>query len=187
MEAFIYLLNGIYYGYIYNLMINKRYSGYKCCYIFGFINTFLIVIIYITATYAPCNIDFLCEGDEHLDNIYSLFQDVEIREVLILISYTILCGLDYLLAIKIMFEFTPYHILIIFHIQQFINSSWEKIDLKNIFFILEFIFILIFLEILELNFCGLNINLRKNIEQRAIIDTQLNAAESSETFDLTPE
>jgi len=33
--------------------------------------------------------------------------------------------------------------------------------------------ILIFLEIIELNFCGLNQNLKKNIEFRALADTPL--------------
>ena len=41
---------------------------------------------------------------------------------------------------------------------------------KKILFllVLEIIFILIFLEIIELNFCNLNINIKRNIEERAI-------------------
>ena len=41
------------------------------------------------------------------------------------------------------------------------------------FFFIEFIMILIFLEIIEINFCGLNKNLKRNIESRGIIDSSL--------------
>jgi len=33
--------------------------------------------------------------------------------------------------------------------------------------------VLIFLEIIELNFCGLNENLKRNIEKRALIESSL--------------
>ena len=45
--------------------------------------------------------------------------------------------------------------------------------------------ILIFLEIIELNFCGLNQNLKKNIEFRALADTPIETKEydDDEEFD----
>ena len=48
---------------------------------------------------------------------------------------------------------------------------------KNIFlissFIIELIMILIFLELIEINCCGLNKNLKRNIESRGRIDSSL--------------
>ena len=187
LESLIYLINGLYFGYINGLMKFKNFSIFKCCYIFGFMNTFVLIVIYLIATYAPCNVKYLCgedNEDEHFDDFYSLFQNVEITEVLILISYSILSGLDYLLINTIIFNFTTYHILIIFHVQKFVNDLlnillYEEIEIFKmllpliILFFFEFIFILIFLEIIELNFCGLNVNLRKNIEKRADIDQKM--------------
>ena len=40
----------------------------------------------------------------------------------------------------------------------------------HIFFILQFFVLMIYLEILELNFCNLNENTKRNIELRGLID-----------------
>ena len=48
-----------------------------------------------------------------------------------------------------------------------------NIYLLILFFCIEFIMILIFLEIIEINFCELNKNLKRNIESRGIIDSSL--------------
>ena len=196
LESLIYLINGLYFGYINGLMKFKNFSTFKCCYIFGFMNTCVVIVIYFIATYAPCDVKYLCgkeNEDDHFDDFYSLFQNVEFTEVLILISYSILSGLDYLLINTIIFNFTTYHILIIFHAQKFVDDllnilfdkEIEKCEILIPFIILfffEFIFILIFLEIIELNFCGLNVNLRKNIEKRAYIDRKMVTELNKQSF-----
>jgi len=51
-------------------------------------------------------------------------------------------------------------------------ENFEIVFLIACFFI-ELIMILVFLEIIELNFCELNKNLKKNIELRALNETYL--------------
>ena len=59
---------------------------------------------------------------------------------------------------------------------------------ENIFlissFVFELIMILIFLEIIEINFCGLNKNLKRNIESRGIIDSSLAIEDEDDDNDL---
>ena len=189
IEIFIYIGNGILYGYIYGLMEYKLFSAFKCCYIFGSIKTIIIIIVYFIVTYIPCNSSFFCEDNEHFDDVYSLFKNLGVKEILILVSYSILSGIDYIFINIIMYNYTTYHILIIFTLEQFTNriitlirdDEESEAILQSIFFSLEFIFILIFLEIIELNFCGLNINLKRNIEERAIAEAKENIGERYES------
>lgn len=81
---------------------------------------------------------------------------------------------------KTMNSFTFYHIILPFRITQFLYQMIEQLYQDELlfikefftllFFIFELIFYLIFLEIIELNFFGLNINFRKNNEKGAISD-----------------
>jgi len=76
-------------------------------------------------------------------------------------------------------DYSIYHIYIPFLIKYFIENIIRY--LKNPFdksilissFIIELIMILVFLEIIEINCCGLNKNLKRNIESRGIIDSSL--------------
>ena len=77
------------------------------------------------------------------------------------------------------YDFTIYHLYIPFLIENFISDIYS--NGKDIIFIvfliscfcIEFIMILVFLEIIEFNFCNFNKNLKRNIELRAIIDSSL--------------
>jgi hypothetical protein len=177
LEIIIYTLNGIIYGYLKGLMEYKLFSPYKCCYAIGLINSILLIIMYFIVTYAPCNLEILCEEEEHLDNVYSLFENINYKEILILMSYSLLCGIDAVLINSIMNNLTLYHILIVFHIEQFINKivyledKIERIATIS-YFIAELIFILVFLEIIEINCCKLNKDLKRNIEERAILEAK---------------
>ena len=177
LEIIIYTLNGIIYGYLKGLMEYKLFSPYKCCYAIGLINSIFLIIMYFIVTYAPCNLEILCEEEEHLDNVYSLFENINYKEILILMSYSLLCGIDAVLINSIMNNLTLYHILIVFHIEQFINKivyledKIERIATIS-YFIAELIFILVFLEIIEINCCKLNKDLKRNIEERAILEAK---------------
>ena len=177
LEIIIYTLNGIIYGYLKGLMEYKLFSPYKCCYAIGLINSILLIIMYFIVTYAPCNLEILCEEEEHLDNVYSLFENINYKEILILMSYSLLCGIDAVLINSIMNNLTLYHILIVFHIEQFINKivyledKIERIATIS-YFIAELIFILVFLEIIEINCCKLNKDLKRNIQERAILEAK---------------
>ena len=78
------------------------------------------------------------------------------------------------MQMKILNDYTVFHIMLFFSITVFIsNISNIILDFNINDFILviitfpfEIFFILVFVEIIELNFCGLNSNLKKNIIER---------------------
>jgi hypothetical protein len=51
----------------------------------------------------------------------------------------------------------------------------------QICFIINLFFSLVFLEMIELNFCGLNVNLKKNIQNRVSNENNLTIKESEES------
>ena len=65
--------------------------------------------------------------------------------------------------------------LLINHFIQNIIKNFEIIEIIFLIscFFIELIMILVFLEIIEIKFCGLNENLKRNIELRAMIDSSL--------------
>jgi len=76
---------------------------------------------------------------------------------------------------NIFYDFTLYHSYLPFFVENFIKEIFNLIENGTIFktifiiscFFIELIMILVFLEIIELNFCGLNENLKKYIEFRS--------------------
>ena len=96
-------------------------------------------------------------------------------------SYPIAYGIYVSLINKIFYDLTIYHIYLPFLVKHFIEETFIHFENGNVFkksfliscFFIELIMILIFLEIIELNFCGLNKNLKKNIEFRSLNETSL--------------
>ena len=185
IELIIAFIDCIIYGYIKGLMEYNYFSIYKCCYIFGFINVPIIIIIYFIVSYIPC--DSFCDLEfgkdnpkKYFDNIYSLFTgEINRLEIILYIVYTFVEGGFQLLINETLNRFTIYHILFIIQIIGFIIDILkvkEKIG-KLIIIIccgfIELFFTLVFLEIIELNFCGLNKNLKKNIMNRSIEDSNI--------------
>lgn len=174
LEIFIHSGDAIFYGYMKALMEFKYFSPFKCCYIFGIVNTPIILIAYFIVSYIPCNNKFLCDGKEYFDNIYSLFDNFSFNELIFLILECLSEGIGLLSINMIMNKFTLYHALIPFHATFCVinlldnETSKAEVIITSIYFIAEIIFILVFLEIIELNFCNLNKNLKRKIEDRAI-------------------
>ena len=84
------------------------------------------------------------------------------------------------------YDYTLYHSFIPLLLENFLEDIYNQIKDGNInemiflisCFLIEFIMILIFTEIVELNFCELNKNLKKNIESRALIESSLENEEN---------
>jgi len=64
----------------------------------------------------------------------------------------------------------------------YLNFYIKDKRLISIFFI-ELLMVLIFLEFIELNFCGLNENLKSNIEKRSIFESSLINENEKDDFD----
>ena len=75
---------------------------------------------------------------------------------------------------------TPNHMMISYEIGKLVNNlAMSKSKMKwhsIILFVFQFIILLFFLEIFEFNFCKLNENTKKNIEERGL--TTMNMRES---------
>ena len=107
-------------------------------------------------------------------SFYSFYRDSDtgliIGKIIIdLVIHIILCPL----SILIIFYFTPNFILIIFQLtritKNLIDNSVDKL-FCIVFYIIQFFALMIHLEILELNFCGLNKYTKRNIELRGLDD-----------------
>ena len=103
-----------------------------------------------------------------------LFDNFNFKESILLILECFNEGIGLLLINIIMNKFSFYHalipLLIAFNLIDFFDdkASEKESIISIISLVLEIIFILIFLEIIELNFCNLNKNIKRNIEERAI-------------------
>ena len=175
-----------YYSYISGLMKYKFVSPYKVCYMIGMINVPLIILINIAFLFSDKEI-FQCSGDENDKNYYclNLFKSFRlpflfnyIQIISLVFCYTILMAL----FIKTINEFTLYHIYVPLLVENFLKNFflyWGdqehiiNIILLSVSFVIELIMILVFLEIIELKFWGLNKNLKKNIELRSITDSAI--------------
>ena len=194
IELILIICDSVFYGYIKGLMEYKFYSPYKCCYMFGMINFPIILIIYFIVSFIPCNSEFFCKevnrNNDSFDDIIYVFKNVNFKEIANLLFKIFFSGVEALLINMTMNDFTFYHIIIPIQIEEFINNIKDQINQEKPIeviiplFCYEFLFYLIFLEIIELNFCGLNKNIRKNIEKRAISDLK-NDVRGDSYFDLS--
>jgi hypothetical protein len=198
LELLSIVIESICFGYLKGLMEYKFWSPYKCCFIVGIINTPIVLIIYFIVTYIPCHSEFLCGENEHYDNIIEAFSNLEPKEYFLLILYSISFGIHGVLNNRIIHKFTFYHLLIPTQLYYFIDSIIEKFpdndeekDKDNtfdlvfeiFFFLAELLMYCIFIEIIELNFCGLNRNVKKKIQERAIIDYSLDEGSEDSFFE----
>ena len=107
---------------------------------------------------------------------YSYFSNKDVglkvgRQILTFI-FSIISSILYILNI---YYFNPNYILISFQFSKFvdvlINETTSIRYFCIIFFIIQLFFLMIYLEILEFNFCNLNKNTKRNIEFRSIIES----------------
>ena len=97
--------------------------------------------------------------------------------MIILILFPFVYGILHYILIKTIYDYTIFHMYIPFIIENFIEYIIKNFGKLNIFlissFIFELIMILVFLEIIEINCCELNKNLKRNIQLRGTIDSSL--------------
>jgi hypothetical protein len=172
------LCDSIFCGYIKALIEYKFFSPYKCCYIFGFVNTPIIIIVYLIVSHISFkDTNLLCSliynNSYYFDNYYSIFKNINFVQISSFLIYTICNGIYQLLINITIGQFTICHLFMPCQLTQLainIYDSFSHLKLMPMVIIsgiFETIFISIFLEVLVLNFLGLNINIKKNIKNRA--------------------
>ena len=99
---------------------------------------------------------------------YQYFDNVDIGIIITkqILNFILSFFLNLLRVLTIL-HLTPEHILISFSISRIINIVLETKKFECLaLFVIQFITLMFYLEIIELNFCGLNKNTRRNIQKR---------------------
>jgi len=116
---------------------------------------------------------------DELDNLTNFIFEFRGIEILKIIAWIFSSFIYHGILFKVIDSFSPFYIHISIIISDFISTfiklSGEISIGQIIFYVLSFIIcpfmILVFLEIIELNFCGLSYMTKKNIELRARLDS----------------
>ena len=174
--------------YIKGLMEFKFFSPYKICYVFGFINSIIIIIISIIFLFfiKYDNENCYFQGKEicYFENLFKKFQDLGILSFISIILFSIFYGILKLLSNIIINKYTIFHLFLFIQNREFTTCIFK--EYKNILmsaiisisYLLEFFVILVFLEIIELNFWGLNENVKRKIKERADEEMRLSLTEN---------
>ena len=183
------------------LLIEKYYfSPYKVSYLIGIINGIITLIIYLIISYLPIENDNSLQLIEYndkyyIDNIRSAFTNYEFAQIFLYIIYHIIYSFIFIIFNIIIQNFTLGHIFLpnqifaLFFIFSEVIKKDNNINLvARIIIIISFIFEIfiscVFLELIELNFCGLNKNIKKNIVVRAIEDSNESLSPNENTFEV---
>ena len=145
------------------------YSPYYILFLIGIIYLIVSLIILIIFKSINCSTD-ICKSLSEIN----IEADKAVNYILI-ISYSILYGIEHFIKFYTMYTFSAFHYILISTFGEIIKFIYriifhfDTIDLivNIVTYFLEIIAVLVFIETIELNFCGLNMNLKKNIIFRA--------------------
>ena len=151
------------------LMLKKFIKSYSILIFQGLIELILGIILLFLAT----------KFFKSFENYKDYFQDLNGKEIAIFISLLIIHFLTYLTIFIIIDIFTPFHIFLLNMISKVILSFFDskiwsfkaQVTVYLIFLIISIFMSLIFIEIIQLNFCGLSYMTKKSIEKRAKFDS----------------
>ena len=161
-----------------NIVINKYAmdktfcSEYELCFYKGAITLVAYIISFTIISNVEIKTDYYSveyKGKYYIDNFYHYINSLNAKEIFVFILqmiYYFVYNLFILITIK---NYTACHSLIIFIFYQLSVDHKEKwrIFVDIIIFIIILFMLLIFNEVIELNFYGLQKNTKKNIRERA--------------------
>ena len=170
------------------IVLAKYGMDLRCCTPFeitfyeGLFALILNIIFLLVSTLIPLNTGFKYgkilkiskyEKKNYLDNIFAYIKNSDWKEILIFILNMLARTIFNLFSHFTIKHFTSSHVILILIFSELALAFTNKMDWKTIFtivvFFVEFIMLLIFCEVIELNFCGLSENTRKNIRERAAL------------------
>ena len=170
------ILDSIFVSYSKGLIEYKYFSPYKALYTFGFFNGLIMLIIYIIVTFIPidskskfCSLEY--ENKCYFDNFFSIFKGFNFAQF-----FGLFCNMVSATGIQLIFniiskDYTICHIFTYYSISSLYELTKQKekyiLICGIISNILEILMTFVFLEIIILNFYGLNENVKINIEKRA--------------------
>ena len=165
--------------YIKGLMEFKHITPYKACFIFGIFNFIIVTIAYVIISFIPCSAG-LCSveynGNTYFVNIILIFS----LSGLYMLIFFILKAVSTILNYIIIHDFSVCHSFLLINVSEIREAYlFNKDNIENIsyiifnlvvVFLISYFFIFLFLEIIEINICGLSYNTKRNIELRATSD-----------------
>ena len=181
---FGYFLSRIFceFSFSFSQIINKycmefKFSPpYEVCSFIGIYTLVFYLISLIISTYIPCNSNFCSiedENNKYFDNFKIYIHKINLKEFFLFFLEMIIFGLINILTILTIKYFTPFHSIIILIIGRIISEVQKIIKVRELYDILYFIILililfslLVFLEIIILNFCGIQKYTKTNIEKR---------------------
>ena len=163
-------------------LIEKKFCiVYELTFFTGIIETILFVIFAI--------FDYYYIGLDHYEEYFNKFNGEELFVLIVEIILQFGLNLSILFTIQ---KNSPCHVFIIFIIGQFAHyflSLSGNTILVIICLIIILFLSLIFNEIIEINYCGLSNNTKRNIMERALMETnkELYIINDDDTLDLNTE
>ena len=171
----------------------KYFSHFKTTYVFGFINSILLIIVYVIVSFIPCDLS-LCDikynEKFYIDNILYIFNNLNLKTIILYILSSILFGFasiiynyvfDYYTVCCFFLAFNNKEQILYNYPEQNLNIFLECID--HFMSLLQLFGILVFQEWIELHFCELDKNIKKNIQDRSNDDLNLNVMDSEELIE----
>ena len=155
--------------FIQKYMKYNYYSPYFICILIGIIYLIISVIILVIFVNIKCDSE-ICKPLSEIN-----FDPYEAQHYILLFLYGLSYAFEHLVKFYTMYTFSAFHYILISTFGEIIKFGYKMlIDFDFIEFIvniityfLEIVAVLVFIETIELNFCGLNVNLKKNIIFRA--------------------
>ena len=154
-------------------MIKKSIKSFVILFFQGLIELILgMIVLAITTKYCP-----------ELDSLFIFLEDIDGKEIFLFVCLIFTHFITHLTIFIILDIFTTFHIFLLNMISEIIICFVEEIfyydfDLITILYTIILIIcvfmVLVFIEIIQLNFCGLSTMTKKNIEERARLDSMLN-------------
>lgn len=171
------------------LMDEKKFTPYSVCLCFAFFNLIFIFILFILKIFTP---NPICLDGNCLD-LFEFDTSVFTNNISLVFSIiiSIICILFYFFFYyQILYNYTSSHVLLAYYIPLIASNFESFIDLDAeilewVIFVLSIVFILIglliYLEIIELNFCNLSDNIRRNLEKVGEIGIESKSEENEES------
>ena len=176
------VMESFYFCYQKYLMEKLYFSYWNVSFVQGVYNFFLFSLLFFIILINP---DKENSSFDLISNFYSYFIDND-NEVGLIIGKEIIEFILYIfffiLFILVLCYFEPNFMFIIIQLSYITKNIMEKSANKLyslVFYIIQFIALLIHLELLELNFCGLNKHIKRNIDLRGMSEFEINDIDSS--------
>ena len=157
------------------------YSPYFILFLIGVTYLIISLIILIIFKNINCSTE-ICKSLSEIN-----IESNKVVNYILIILYSLFYGLEHFIKFYTMYAFSAFHYILIstfgeiiqFGYKMILNFDTTDLIVNLVTYSVEIFAVLVFIETIELNFCGLNMNLKKNIIFRA--DNELYLINKSRT------